>query len=301
MIPYKKLTIDDRDWIIEKLKESDYRGSEYCFTNQLLWGRIAGLEAAVTKNCLCTIYRKEGSEALHDFPAGNGDKKQALISLMEDDRERDQNTVIRGLTHLTMDWMENTFPGIFSYQKNRAEWDYLYLTQDLSGLVGRKYHGKRNHIARFTEAGEWNLEKMTPDNIWECREMYHSWLEESKERLDVSALNEKSVVEGCFQYFKELALQGALIRQQGRVVGFSIGEPLNSDTYIVHIEKAYPGVQGAYPVMNREFVRSNMMEYRYVNREDDLGVEGLRKAKLSYHPALLVEKYTAVLKHDNNY
>ena len=98
-------------------------------------------------------------------------------------------------------------------------------------------------------------------------------------------------------HFFDEGLKGGLIctKEEG-IVAYSIGAPLSSDTFIVHIEKAFAEVQGAYPIINQEFVRHNCMDYKYVNREDDVGDEGLRKAKLSYKPAILLEKYTATLK-----
>ena len=90
--------------------------------------------------------------------------------------------------------------------------------------------------------------------------------------------------------YKELGLKGGVLKDEGRIVAFTVGEPLCEDTFVVHIEKAFPDVEGAYPMINQQFVQHECMEYQYVNREEDTGAEGLRKAKLSYRPVFLVEK-----------
>ena len=90
--------------------------------------------------------------------------------------------------------------------------------------------------------------------------------------------------------FKELELTGGILRVDGQIVAFTIGEPICSDTFVVHIEKAFPDVQGAYTMINQQFVEHECMDYKYVNREEDTGDEGLRKAKRSYRPVFMVEK-----------
>lgn len=293
MISYKKITLADKGWIQEKLRESGYRGSEYCFPNQFLWGNQIGMKAALVQDCLCTSYPDQGRQSVHDFPAGAGDRKSAILSVWEDDRQQGRQTVFRGVQEAEKAWMETVFPDCFIYEEKRDEWDYLYSVEALSGLKGKKYHGKRNHIARFCDGGSWTYEALGGSSLPQCRRMYEDWLVRNGERLDASAVKEKAVVEGCFSLFRELDLQGGVLRREGEVVAFSIGSVLTPDTFIVHIEKAYADIQGAYPMINQQFVLHNMEGFRYVNREDDLGIEGLRRAKLSYHPQMLLKKYTA--------
>lgn len=275
----------------EKLRQSDFRGSEYCFVNQLLWGQAFGMEAAQVEGFLCTVYRGRKGYLAHDFPVGAGRPYEAVKAVWEDDRQQGCITVFRGVPEQEKEWMEQTFLQQAVVTTNRGEWDYLYSVEALQRLSGRKYHSKRNHAARFQAAGAWTYEEMSRENIPACQEMYQNWLQENQTRLDTSMEQEKKVIEGCFQYFQELQLQGGVIKQEDKTVAFCIGEPLNSDTFIVHIEKAYSGIQGAYPMINQQFAIHNMKGFHYVNREDDLGLEGLRKAKMSYHPEIILEKY----------
>ena len=293
MIPYREITLADKGWMQEKLRESGFRGSEYCFPNQFLWGNLIGMKAAEVEGCLCTAYQAHGLEASHDFPAGAGDTGEAVRAVLEDDRQQGRHTVFRGIQEEEKVWMETVFPGRFAYEEKRDEWDYLYSVEALAGLKGKKYHGKRNHIARFCDGGSWEYGALDHNGIEACRSMYEEWLAQNEERLDASAVKEKAVVDGCLTYFKELDLQGGMLKRDGCLAGFCIGSVLTDDTFIVHIEKARTDIQGAYPMINRQFVLHNMEGFRYVNREDDLGIEGLRRAKLSYHPEFLLKKYSA--------
>lgn len=293
MICYREIKLSDRDWMRERLRQSGFPGSEYCFTNQFLWGGISSMRIAEVEGMLCTVYPARNGKRIHDFPVGSGDPAKVIKTLAADDGERGGQTVIRGILEEKKSWMEEAFPGLFEFEESRKEWDYLYPVEKLSKLAGQKYHGKRNHIARFQSGGDWSYESMRAENIPECRAMYEEWLAQNRERLDDSLEQERYVVEGSFRWFKELELQGGVLRQQGRVVAFCIGEPLTEDTYIVHVEKAYPQIPGAYPMINWQFVQHGMEGFTFVNREDDLGLEGLRRAKLSYRPDPLLKKYTA--------
>ena len=115
---------------------------------------------------------------------------------------------------------------------------------------------------------------------------------------DEGLKKERCAVENAFAHFEAEGLLGGLLREEtgGPVIAYTMGRPLNSDTFIVHIEKAFHDIQGAYPLINQQFVEHNCQGFTYVNREDDTGAEGLRKAKLSYRPAILLDKYYATLR-----
>ena len=155
-------------------------------------------------------------------------------------------------------------------------------------------HGKRNHIARFQDEDDWCYEELNDSNIEECRNMTYTWIKMRAEKWNEEMELEMSVLHEAFDHRKELGLVGGIIRKAGQIVAFSIGEPLNSDTYVVHFEKAFPDMQGAYPMINQQFVLHACEDYTYVNREEDTGDPGLRKAKMSYYPEILLKKYVAI-------
>ena len=159
-------------------------------------------------------------------------------------------------------------------------------------MSGKKYHGKKNHVNRFFKTyPDWSYEPVTADNVEECFQMALLWRRENGCEEDEEKNAEMCVALNSLRLFEELKLTGGLLRVRGEVVAFTIGEPACDDTFVVHIEKARADVEGAYTVINQQFVSHEVAgKYKYVNREDDVGTEGLRKAKLSYHPEFLVEK-----------
>ena len=190
---------------------------------------------------------------------------------------------------LLLEW----FPGRFLIESNRNCYDYIYSREKLAGLRGKKMQKKRNHIARFKDDPDWSYEPITKDNLAETRFMAHNWICSREEKWNEDMENEFSVLEDAFANYDALGLRGGILRQHGDIVAFTMGDPLNSNTFLVHFEKAFPEVQGAYPMINQQFVQQATEGFEYINREDDTGDLGLRKAKLSYYPEILLKKYVA--------
>ncbi|MEG1436658.1 MAG: phosphatidylglycerol lysyltransferase domain-containing protein, partial [Oscillospiraceae bacterium] len=161
-------------------------------------------------------------------------------------------------------------------------------------LPGKKFHSKRNHISNFEKTYDWSYEEINKENMQECIEMNRKWEAENKMRNPDGMNKEELAIIRAFDNFDELGFKGGLIRANGEVVAYTMGERLNDNTFCTHIEKAFADIRGAYPIINREFAKNTLTEYEFVNREEDMGIEGLRKAKLSYNPVYLVSKYRAV-------
>lgn len=200
--------------------------------------------------------------------------------------------MIRSLTRETMEQLESLYPGRFNYEADRDAFDYLYEVETLADLPGRKLQSKRNHINRFVEAfPDWHTKVITPHNLHVCEKLAEKWYESHHD----SAADRRALTK-AFEHFEALAFEGIILyAAEGRPVGFSMGNRISADTFDVNFEKAFADVQGAYPLVNREFaryVRDKHPDIRYLNREDDMGIEGLRKAKESYHPIFL-EKFIA--------
>jgi len=225
------------------------------------------------------------------FPAGRGDLKLLVDMLMEEALEEGRDFKMAGVEADRALLLQQLYPGLFEVSPLRNSWDYIYKMGDLSDLRGKHYQPKRNHIARFEEQPDWSYERLDARNIPECVAMNREWCVQMGCFGNDSLRQEVCVAETGLHYFDELGLEGALLRVGGKVVAYTVGEPLNSDTYIVHVEKAFPDVRGAYPMINREFVRDRMASFAYVNREDDAGDQGLRSAKSSYRPVFMQEKY----------
>ena len=180
----------------------------------------------------------------------------------------------------------------------RNSFDYVYSREKLATLKGKKYHAKRNHISYFEKNNNWSFEPLTRENIADCVAMNEKWYELNVEKDRVGIEHEREVLRMNFDHFDEIGCVGGVLRVDGEVVAFTFGERLNDNTFVTHFEKAFSDIRGAYPMINRLFAQEMLSDYEFVNREDDVGSEGLRSAKLSYHPDILLEKFVAVKIQD---
>ena len=303
MITFHAPQLADKPWVDELLARADYRGCDYNFTNLFAWSRAYGQEIARVDDFLVTrVCGRMGCSYM--YPAGSGDLRAVVLALEEDATGRDSPLRLVCLTGGQVEELEAAFPGEFEFAADRDGYDYLYEVDRLADLTGKKLHAKRNHINRFVENNpSWVYEEITPESLPECLAMDKEWYRRSLQRegeAEERDLGDEGVaLRTAMDHFHTLGLEGGLLRVYGEVVAFTIGDRLNSDTYDVHFEKAYGELQGAYAMINREFarwVRERHPDVKYLNREDDMGVEGLRKAKESYYPDLMVEKHTAVRK-----
>lgn len=292
MIDWKPITLTDKNWMEPLIKSSDFRGCEYSFGTIFLWRNIFKTKTARFKDrLLVRIEKEEGFSYL--FPPGTGDLKEALEVLENDSELNDVPFFMHSVNEQARAVLEAISPGRYLFTPVRDSFDYIYNAENLANLKGKKLHGKRNHINRFLAdfEGRWNYESINKQNISECIDMNKVWSIKNNCNLDKSKSLEQLAVKEAFENYFELELLGGLLRVDGRVIAFSIGQPLNSDTLLVHIEKAFSEYRGAYPMINRQFVLANATGFSYVNREDDAGSEGLRKSKLSYYPAFWETKY----------
>jgi hypothetical protein len=289
---FHPITLEDQDWMREKLKKEHYKACEYSFASNFIWRRIYEVEVAQIAGCGVIRYRGvKGSQ--YSFPFGDGDKKAAVQILMEMCAQRGQKLCLSPIGDEEREQLCAWFHGQFAAHSARDSFDYIYTTEKLAFLKGRKLQKKRNHIARFKDGDDWRYEPMGAGNIDACRQMAKEWGTRREEKWSRSLGEEMSVLEEAFSHFEELSFVGGVLYKQDRVVAFTIGERVRDEMMIVHFEKAFPDVQGAYPMINQQFVQHECEGLDYINREDDTGDLGLRKAKLSYYPDILLKKYIA--------
>ncbi|MDE7229824.1 MAG: phosphatidylglycerol lysyltransferase domain-containing protein [Oscillospiraceae bacterium] len=292
VLSFKKVEITDREQAMKLLHESNFRGCDYTFGNSFVWSGIYSIEHCFAEGFYFRRYSIEGETAF-TFPAGKGDIRTAVSLMEEYCKEIGIPLRITANKDIT-EKLREEYPDA-GIEFNRDISDYVYLAEDLEELKGKKYHAKRNHLNRFYE-NDWSFEPLTADNIEECRAMNKLWREENIDECchcseTESKLDELCVVEISLDHFDELGYVGGVLRVNGEVQAFTFGEPSSDDCFVVHVEKALRKYQGAYTAINREFVKSLGGRYKYINREEDTGAEGLRKAKLSYNPIFLEEKY----------
>lgn len=292
MITFHPITLEDKDWASACIEAYQSRNCEYCFGNNLIWQQVYQTEAACIENCFCVRYPSE-DKTIYSFPAG-ADPYSALDKLIAYAASQGSNWLLYGLSLEQTQEMTKRYPDAFTYHTDRGDSDYLYTVEKLSTLSGKKFHGKRNHIARFMDNPNWQYELITAQNLQEVMDMDRKWFQTFRKYDEEGLSQEHLAIRNTLPLLEEIGLIGGCLRQNGQIVAYSIGEPLNKDTFVVHIEKAFPDIQGAYPMINKQFVLHACQGYTYVNREEDLGDAGLRRAKLSYQPDIILDKYTAV-------
>lgn len=300
MIDTKPIQLSDKQWMDPLLAAADMRGCHQNFTNIFVWAKTFNQRVAKFNDYLIVKNGHNTDDQSFFFPAGSGDVKPVLEAMLQDSVETGHSFVLTGVSPENRAVLDTLFPEAFVYTEQRDNFDYLYTVEKLVNLSGKKLHGKRNHIARFKENNpDWVFEPITAENLPECWQMNKEWCIINGCRENEQLADEFGAVRTSFDNFFALGLEGGLLRAGGRVVAYTMGEPLNSDTYNTHIEKAFSDIQGAYPMINREFaayIQQRHPQILYINREEDMGNEGLRKAKLSYQPDRLEEKYRAVYK-----
>lgn len=291
-IEFKKIELTDKELISHFFAHHTSRSCERTFTNVYLWARFYDVTFAVVEDSL--VFKNESEEGCSfAYPAGEPEHvKRAVDVLTEYSRERDVPFKMYNVTPDNFAYLEQWYPDRFQIEYNEDVADYVYESEKLATLSGKKLHSKRNHINKFKALydGRWTYEPVTAENVEECFQMALKWRDQNGCEDDPEKRGEICVTMNALRLFEELELKGGILKIDGEVVAFTIGEPVCSDTFVVHIEKAFADVEGAYPMINQQFVQHECGDYLYVNREEDTGAEGLRKAKLSYRPVFMVEK-----------
>lgn len=298
MLNFKRIDLTDREWIEPLLAAGNFRGSEYAFSNNFIYRKIYRIDVAQMNHYYVVRSRYYEEKASYLYPAGSGDIVPTIEAMIDDANANGWLFQMHGVTNENVAMLESLFPGRFALEQTRDNFDYLYESEKLITLSGKKLHSKRNFINRFKQEhdGHWSYEAITPQNLDECWKMNEHWCELNGCDGSESLQEEACAVRNCFSNFTALGLIGGILRLNGEIIAYSMGRPLSSDTFIVHIEKAYSEIAGAYPMINQQFSEHNCTDFQYVNREDDVGDEGLRKAKLSYRPDILLEKTVVTLK-----
>lgn len=298
MLTFKSIELKDRNIINTYLHQQNYRASDLCFTNLFCWGKKFDTQFAVEDDWLFIRFKDNNGRNSYLKPIGAGDVKKSIDAIMDDHSQFDSIFQIRGLTQDMINEIEKAMPGMFDYKLNRSVSDYIYTTEKLIHLKGKKLQSKRNHINRFKRENEWKYKSLTdnPALVEECKSMLDKWMKSNMEEKDSSLMFDDYATTQMLENFEYLHLRGGLICVNNEVVAFTLGEPLTDDTMVVHVEKAFSSIHGSYTIINQQFVEHETTGFTYVNREEDMGIDNLRQAKLSYQPDIILEKYNARLK-----
>lgn len=297
-IPFKAITLDDKEVITSFTLKSLYMNCDFSFANMCSWRFLYKSEYAIVDDyLLIRFWIEDNDRPVYMCPVGNGHLDQVIELLEEDSLKHGHPLWLLGVTPDGRNDLEKFFPGGFRYIPERNYYDYIYLREDLVNLTGKKYQPKRNHINKFTKQYRYEYMPITPELVPECLELERKWYKANRTDDDAEELsNERRSLTYALEHAGELGLIGGSICVAHQIIAFSFGAPINGNTFGVHVEKADINYDGAYSMINREFTAHLPEQYIYINREEDLGISGLRQAKLSYHPTILLEKYTAIKK-----
>ena len=278
---------------------SGKEGCEYNFVNLYLWGRQ---KIAFIGDCVA-FFSQFKRQSVYLFPIGTGDKKPVLDAIIQDAAKRGIPCRFTGLNEEDCQLLQTLYPDRFCCHSDRDSFDYVYDINDLATLAGKKFQKKRNHLNRFRQNNpDATAEPITAENCHRAESLAETWYRlrlEADPHADFQL--EQAALSRAFRHREELGLDGLILSCDGQDVAFTLGSRLNESTFDIHFEKALDLADGAYPAINNLFanyLREKYPELAFLNREDDMGLEGLRKAKLSYNPHHLVEKRWVHLKED---
>lgn len=199
-----------------------------------------------------------------------------------------------GVTERYLTLFQEQFPEQFQFRAVPEYYDYIYSASKLATLPGKKLHKKRTHINHFLHAYQWSYHRLTARDFPECNQFFQEWIGRH-DVPDQTMLEEYRAFQIALEHYDVLRMDGGVLRVEGKMVAFTIGEQIASDTFLIHFEKGDSRCDGCYPMINRQFswqIMEHNPEIQWINREDDMGIENLRRSKLSYYPEELVRKYT---------
>ena len=296
MISFSRLQLSQKAQYDDILFACPPRSCEYSFDNLYLWGRQ---EAAFFSGGIAFFSHFYG-KSVYPYPIGTGNRRAVLEAVLEDAKSRGIPCRITSMTQAETEELESWFPGRFLFRPDRDGFDYVYAIDDLADLKGRKFQKKRNHVHKFQASHPDCLSvPLEKENLPQAQEMVAQWFRQRlAEDPHGDYLLEQIALSRAFRHFEALGMEGLMLVENGQVLAVTLASRLSENTMDVHFEKAREDVDGAYAAVNCEFARYLRLkhpELAFLNREDDLGLPGLRQAKLSYQPHHMEEKYNAYL------
>lgn len=295
---FKNIDMESRELLNPYFDLVDYEACEYCFNTLYMWQHLYKTGYYIGDGFAVIVAEYEGN-TFSILPLAKKEDMPRVIKFVIDYFEKEQKKIyFRGITKEVVDYLKENYPDKFDYTEERDLFDYVYDGDSMRELKGRKNVKKRNHINYFLKEYEGRFEyRLLDENDFDaCLKLVEEWTSNKEENGQVDEEMEEELIGikklfNSFPVIKDkLKIAGIFI--DGKLEAFTMGEYLNHNMALIHIEKANPSIRGLYPYINQQFLVNEFSDVEFVNREEDLGIEGLRKAKLSYHPVKFVEKYT---------
>lgn len=288
---FKPITLSDKPIFDDYFNKTDFNNAEKNFSNLFMWRKTYEYEYAIINNCLCIKGKlRDSKKPFCHFPYGGCNIKDSLSLIKEIFEKEGESLIIKPLLPEMKECLERTLEN-FTLIEDRDSFDYIYTSNKLITLSGSKLRNKRRWLKKFRENYNYTYEEINSKNLMEAKEFTINIIKNSNnDKNEIIAMGE------MFDNLFELNIKGCIIRVDGEIVGVSTGEELTKDTVIIHSERANTNFEGIYNCINQEFCEKQWADYKFINREEDLGIEGLRQAKLTYRPDLLLTKYIAKIE-----
>lgn len=298
IINFRRLEKTDKAIFDELYGAGYYESSKHNFTNFYMWRDRYNIQLAIEDGIIFIISDDEKTLKAWQPVCAENQRQFAIEKIFNwcAANKGDKNFEFYALEKFFVEELKKYSAAQFEFVSDRNTADYVYLAQDLINLSGRKFHGKKNHLRQFyKDYPTAEYLPLTTEIIPRCRDELDRWY---KMRLtgtpyDEILAYENRAIHEIFDDYDFFKLKGGAILLGGRIVAFTFGEKLNSDTAVIHVEKADPEIRGAYAAINQNFVENEWANMTHINREEDLGLDGLRQAKESYRPVKMIDKFDA--------
>jgi len=298
MLRFRDIELEDKALVESYLSVWDINNAEYTFEHIFIWGSDSFVQIAEEDECLYIKLKYQNDKLLLMAPVPKNpdcDYKKAVDKGIEYINANCDTVLFYSVDGVFKELFEKHCPDM-ELIEHRDSWDYIYSSNDLINLKGKKYHSKRNFINRLKQNyPDFEYRRITEDDYEECMAIFDSW-HDAREGKEIDQFDERTSVSRAIKNMKALGLFGGAIFIDGNMKAFSVGGFVNKNMGHIHIEKAVDGIDGLFPAINQLFAADYYKDVEFINREEDMGIPGLRKAKESYYPVKMTEKYLAAIK-----
>ncbi len=294
MIERKKITLNDKAVFASYIQNQI--NSTYNFTNMFMWSGNSAITYAELSGCLALFFQFGKQPPMASYPIGDGDRAQAVADICKYLAGEGVRPVFRNLSQSMKEELEQLFPNTFEFIYDRDNADYVYEVEKLITLSGKKLHAKRNHWNYFKNTYHFEYRRLNAEDMPACKRLFDSWAEEKSDSY--GAESSRRATFSVLDHYLDLGVRGGGIWIDGKLAAATFAEPVSEDTVLAHLEFGNPNIRGIFNAISQQFCEHEWADFRYINREEDMGLPGLRQAKLAYRPAYLLDKYAAVLVSD---
>lgn len=300
ILSFKCLTLEDKEIIEKYIDKSKLDSYEYLFSSLYMWRKLNNIKYAVLDDVLIIEKNEEGKGTF--YAQFFGYKKDNLTSIIDELIKRnleftDRDYLFGDVGDEFVDDLKKYTDFSIDIVEDIDDSEYIYNTQDLIELKGKKYHSKKNHVNSFLKTYSYDIKTINNENVKsDCMDLLHKWHEEVAVTVDKEMLMEIDAIKDLFRELHFFDLNSIAIYVDGDLAGFAVGEKVNDKMALIHVERGEIAYKGIYAFLNKQFLVESFQDTEFVNRQEDTGNEGLRKAKKSYHPEKMIKKYLVKLK-----